>query len=53
MTVPVPPRPFARRLTHWVRRLHLYSGLFLLPWVLLVAFVAAVTGEPPEFSDPA
>lgn len=51
MTVPVPPRPFARRLTHWVRRLHLYSGLFLLPWVLLYAVTAFLFNHPTAFSD--
>ena len=29
------PRPLHKRVMHWVRRLHLYFGLFLFPWAIL------------------
>jgi hypothetical protein len=36
---------------HWVRRLHLYSGLFMLPWVLLYGITALLFNHPGAFPD--
>ena len=36
------PRKLASRLTLLLRRIHLYVGLFLLPWVFLYAITAAM-----------
>jgi hypothetical protein len=36
---------------HWVRRLHLYSGLFMLPWVLLYGVTAFLFNHPGAFPD--
>jgi hypothetical protein len=41
----------SRRVLHWVRRLHLYSGLFMLPWVLLYAVSAFLFNHPDAFPD--
>src|SRR4051794_1699015 len=49
------PRPLSRRVLHWVRRLHLFLGLFLLPWALLYGvsgFINTATlGLPPSGSN--
>ncbi|MEQ8765931.1 MAG: PepSY domain-containing protein [Planctomycetota bacterium] len=44
------PAPKARFLT-LVRRVHLYSGLLLLPWVLLYGVTAFLFNHPEAFSD--
>lgn len=36
---------------HWVRRGHLYLGLFLLPWAFLYALTAFLFNHPTVFSD--
>src|SRR5947207_13603398 len=41
--VPVPSiemrrRPLGKRILQVIRRLHLYAGLFMIPWVALYAF---------------
>jgi hypothetical protein len=38
-------------LLRWTRRLHLYLGLGLLPWVLLYAVTAFLFNHPGVFSD--
>lgn len=35
----------------WVRRLHLYSGLLLFPWVILYGLTACLFNHPDLFSD--
>jgi hypothetical protein len=35
----------------WVRRSHLYAGLFLAPWVLVYGLSAGVINHPDWFSD--
>jgi hypothetical protein len=36
---------------HWIRRLHLYSGLFMFPWVMLYGVTAFLFNHPGAFSD--
>jgi hypothetical protein len=36
---------------HWVRRFHLFSGLFLLPWVMLYGITAFLFNHPEAFPD--
>lgn len=45
------PRPLSRRVLHWVRRLHLYLGLFLLPWALLYGVSGFLFNHPTAFPD--
>ncbi|MEL7499768.1 MAG: PepSY domain-containing protein [Planctomycetota bacterium] len=35
----------------WIRRIHLFSGLFMLPWVLLYGFSALLFNHPTYFTD--
>lgn len=35
----------------WIRRIHLFSGLFMLPWVLLYGFTALLFNHPTYFTD--
>lgn len=35
----------------WTRRIHLFSGLFMLPWVLLYGFTAMLFNHSTWFSD--
>ena len=35
----------------WMRRIHLFSGLFMLPWVLLYGFTAMLFNHSTWFSD--
>jgi hypothetical protein len=35
----------------WVRRIHLYLGLFLLPWAILYGITAFLFNHPTAFSD--
>ena len=44
-------RPWPREAMHWVRRLHLFSGLFMFPWVLLYGVTAMLFNHPGMFSD--
>ncbi|WP_406697720.1 hypothetical protein V5E97_02550 [Singulisphaera sp. Ch08] len=41
----------ARPLMYWTRRLHLYSGLFLFPWVMLYGVTALLFNHPEVFPD--
>lgn len=51
-SAPVPrPRPLSRRVMHRVRRLHLFLGLFLLPWVLLYGVSGFLFNHPTAFPD--
>lgn len=36
---------------HWIRRGHLYFGLFLFPWALLYGVTAFLFNHPSAFSD--
>ena len=45
------PRPLSRRVMHRIRRLHLYLGLFLLPWVLLYGVSGFLFNHPSTFPD--
>ena len=45
------PRPLSRRVLHWVRRTHLFLGLFLLPWVLLYGVSGFLFNHPTAFPD--
>lgn len=40
-------RPLGRIVMHWVRRLHLYFGLFLFPWAVLYGFTGFLFNHPP------
>ena len=44
-------RPMIQRPTYWLRRLHLYFGLFLLPWVILYGVTAYLFNHPAVWSD--
>lgn len=48
---PPPRRPPLRRLMHAVRRGHLYTGLFLLPWVVVYGVTAFLFNHPSAFAD--
>src|SRR5262245_25994080 len=45
------PRVPKRRLMHVVRRLHLYLGLFLLPWAILYGVTGFLFNHPSAFAD--
>ncbi len=47
------PRPLSRRLLHCVRRMHLFLGLFLLPWALLYGVSGFLFNHPTAFPDQA
>lgn len=56
--LPLPPTPFhksrrhfRRRILHWIRRGHLYSGLFLFPWAILYGITGFLFNHPTAFSD--
>lgn len=49
--VPPSPRPVSRVVLHWVRRGHLYLGLFLFPWAVLYGVTAFLFNHPTAFSD--
>ena len=36
---------------HWIRRIHLYSGLFMFPWVMLYGATALLFNHPRAFPD--
>jgi hypothetical protein len=44
-------RPWFRDAMHWVRRIHLYSGLFMFPWVMLYGITALLFNHPGAFPD--
>lgn len=39
------------RSMHWIRRIHLYLGLLMLPWVLLYGFTGMLFNHPAIMSD--
>ncbi|MEL7496551.1 MAG: PepSY domain-containing protein [Planctomycetota bacterium] len=39
------------RVNMWIRRIHLFSGLFMLPWVLLYGFTALLFNHPTYMAD--
>ncbi|MEM7454631.1 MAG: PepSY domain-containing protein [Planctomycetota bacterium] len=39
------------RMNMWIRRIHLFSGLFMLPWVLLYGFTALLFNHPTYMTD--
>jgi len=46
-----PSRPLWKRFTHWIRRGHLYLGLFLVPWAVLYGFTGFLFNHPFSFRD--
>ncbi len=44
-------RPPGKRVLHAVRRAHLYTGLMLLPWVVLYGVTAFLFNHPAAFAD--
>lgn len=51
-TAPKPARrPLRKQAMHWVRRGHLYMGLFLFPWAILYGITAFLFNHPTAFSD--
>src|SRR5262245_12152048 len=44
-------RPLRKRVMHTVRRLHLYLGLFLLPWAVLYGVTGFLFNHPTAFAD--
>lgn len=44
-------KPLRKRLLMWVRRGHLYFGLFLFPWAVLYGVTAFLFNHPTAFSD--
>lgn len=44
-------RPFSKRLMMWLRRSHLYLGLFLFPWAILYGVTAFLFNHPTVLSD--
>jgi hypothetical protein len=44
-------KKFISRLNMWIRRIHLFSGLFMLPWVLLYGFTALLFNHPTYMTD--
>ena len=52
---PVPFRPSRRplrtRIVHWIRRGHLFLGLFLFPWAILYGVTGFLFNHPTAFSD--
>ncbi len=55
MAVPEPTessiRPMNRRFVFLLRRLHLYTGLLMLPWAVLYGVTAFLFNHPSLFSD--
>jgi hypothetical protein len=39
------------RIMKWIRRVHLYLGLFLVPWILLYGITGFLFNHPGAFSD--
>jgi hypothetical protein len=44
-------KPLLRRAMQWIRRGHLYCGLFLLPWALLYGVTGLLFNHPTFFSE--
>jgi len=44
-------RPWPKSLLHLLRRVHVYAGLFLAPWILLYAVSALLLNHPTAFPD--
>lgn len=44
-------RKLGSRVNMWIRRIHLFSGLFMLPWVLLYGFTALLFNHPTYMAD--
>lgn len=47
----VASRSRLRTMMYWMRRWHLYSGLFLFPWVMLYGVSALLLNHPEAFPD--
>lgn len=45
------PRPIGRRAMQWIRRIHLYFGLFLFPWAVLYGFTGFLFNHPQAMSE--
>jgi hypothetical protein len=45
------PNPYVKTFNHWVRRIHLYSGLLLLPWVFLYGVTGFLFNHPSFFAS--
>lgn len=45
------PRPLGRRIMQFVRRSHLYLGLFLFPWAVLYGVTGFLFNHPTYFAD--
>ena len=45
------PRPVVRRIMQFVRRTHLYVGLFLFPWAILYGVSGFLFNHPTLFAD--
>lgn len=44
-------RPVLHQMMHWIRRVHLYLGLFLFPWAVLYGFTGFLFNHPLVMSD--
>jgi hypothetical protein len=44
-------RPWMRVALQWIRRTHLYAGLFMLPWAMLYGVTAFLFNHPRAFPD--
>ncbi len=44
-------RPFFRTVLQWIRRVHLYLGLFLFPWAVLYGVTGFLFNHPLVLSD--
>jgi hypothetical protein len=52
LTSPLPARSARwNAALRWIRRVHLYSGLFMFPWVMLYGASAYLFNHPGAFSD--
>jgi hypothetical protein len=53
---PVSRKPRSKKLSSrmniWIRRIHLFSGLFMLPWVLLYGVTALLFNHPNVLVGP-
>lgn len=45
-------RPLGRRVLHFVRRAHLYIGVFLFPWAMLYGVTGFLFNHPTFMADP-
>ena len=48
---PLRRRPLVRRVLQWIRRVHLYLGLFLFPWAVLYGFTGFLFNHPQVMSE--